>query len=48
MTKKRKVIRMDGDLHKKLKVLAARLGESISDLADQAIAEFINKKGEKP
>jgi predicted HicB family RNase H-like nuclease len=48
MAKKSIMIRMDAELHTKLKVFAARRRQSMAEMIAQAITQFVNESGEKP
>ncbi len=48
MRKKCIMIRMEPELHKKLKVLAARRGQSMAEMIAKAIQNHINQSGENP
>jgi hypothetical protein len=44
----RGMLSVSGDLHQKLKIIAVEAGRSISELADEIVAEYLkNKKGDK-
>ena len=39
-----KQVRIDAEMHRKLKLVAVRRGKQITDLVNEAVAEFLRKK----